>query len=112
LYADAYVNAVFLLLGKRKEAVGAELRGTSRRPWRGMTSGSNKDGGYFSIHPTGAEVIVLCESAIDALSCFVLHLRTLLHLDIRSQAQPSLAPFSYPKRLSNRLRFRRGLNRG
>lgn len=73
LYADNYANAVFLLLGKENRAVGAELRGTSHRPWRGMAPGSNKNLGYFSVHPAQTQMIVLCESAIDAISCFALY---------------------------------------
>ncbi len=73
LYADNNANAVFLLLGKENRPVGAELRGTSQRPWRGMAPGSNKDMGYFSLHPAQATTVILCESAIDAISCFALH---------------------------------------
>ena len=73
LYADNNANAVFLLLGKENRPVGAELRGTSQRPWRGMAPGSNKDMGYFSVHPAQAATVILCESAIDAISCFALH---------------------------------------
>jgi len=80
LYADTRANAVFLLLGKEKLPVGAELRGTTQRPWRALAPGSQKDLGFFSIPaeprptpvPTGRQVI-LCESAIDAISCFALH---------------------------------------
>jgi hypothetical protein len=70
LYADHRANAVFLLLGKEKKVVGAELRGTASVPWRGMAPGSRKDIGYFSILrcKTKTSTIVLCESAIDALS--------------------------------------------
>jgi len=73
LYADNHANAVFLLLGKKNRPAGAELRGTTHRPWRAMAPGSNKDMGYFSVHPDQAQTIVLCESAIDAMSCFALH---------------------------------------
>ena len=73
LYADNYANAVFLLLGKENKPVGAELRGTTHRSWRGMAPGSNKDTGYFSVSPDQTQTIVLCESAIDAISCFALH---------------------------------------
>jgi hypothetical protein len=73
LYADPRSNAVFLLLGKGKRIVGAELRGTSSIPWRGMAPGSQKNQGYFSIQPSVSTSIVLCESAIDALSLFTLH---------------------------------------
>jgi hypothetical protein len=81
LYADHRANAVFPLLGKGNEPVGAELRGTGPMAWRGMVPGSRKDLGFFSVpvlappsppvsSPAG---IILCESAIDAISCFVLH---------------------------------------
>jgi len=73
LYADTRGNAVFLLLGKENRPVGAELRGTGSARWRGMAPGSQKDLGYFSIHAPDATMIVLCESAIDAMSCFLLH---------------------------------------
>ena len=73
LYADTRGNAVFLLLGKENRPVGAELRGTGPACWRGMAPGSQKDLGYFSIYPPEPTMIVLCESAIDAMSCFLLH---------------------------------------
>lgn len=77
LYADTRGNAVFLLLGKEDAAVGAEIRGTTATPWRGMAPGSRKDLGYFSVPVVEPAVIVLCESAIDAVSCLALHPRTL-----------------------------------
>ena len=71
LYADSRANAVFLLVaGKANRPVGAELRGTGLRPWRGMAPGSRKDLGYFWIGHKGCRQIVLCESAIDSISCF------------------------------------------
>jgi hypothetical protein len=80
LYGDARANAVFLLLGKENLPVGAELRGTTARPWRGLAPGSQKDLGYFAVPlqrslncQNAASPIILCESAIDALSCFELH---------------------------------------
>jgi len=80
LYADIRANAVFLLLGKGNLPVGAELRGTSQRRWRGLAAGSQKDSGFFSIpaEPRSAPLstgrqVILCESAIDAISCFALH---------------------------------------
>jgi len=73
LYADTRGNAVFLLLGKENRPVGAELRGTGSARWRGMAPGSQKDLGYFSIHAPDVTMIVLCESAIDVMSCFLLH---------------------------------------
>ncbi len=77
LYADPRGNAVFQLLGKEDAPVGAEIRGTTGIPWRGMASGSRKDLGYFSVPVLKPAVIVLCESAIDAVSCLALNYRTL-----------------------------------
>jgi hypothetical protein len=73
LYADARANAVFLLRNSQDLPVGAELRGTTERQWRGMVPGSRKDLGCFAIPAEPRPTSVLCESAIDALSCFVLH---------------------------------------
>jgi 5S rRNA maturation endonuclease (ribonuclease M5) len=73
LYADKRANAVFLLLGKEKSVVGAELRGTTTKRWRGIATGSRKDLGCFYIKRSHTNKIVLCESAIDALSCFALN---------------------------------------
>lgn len=71
LYADRRGNAVFLLTaGKAARPVGAELRGTGPRAWRGMAPGTSKDRGYFWIGVPGSRHVVLCESAIDAISCF------------------------------------------
>ena len=73
LYADARGNAVFLLLDPAAIPVGAELRGTLGSGWRGMAPGSRKDRGFFSVAASTRGAIVLCESAIDALSCHALH---------------------------------------
>ena len=73
LYADRRANAVFLLLGKENQPVGAELRGTTVRPWHGLAPGSQKDLGFFSIPLEPLPAIMLVESAIDAISCFALH---------------------------------------
>lgn len=74
LYADHRGNAVFLLVaGKAQRPVGAELRGTGPRIWRGMAPGTRKEEGYFWTGVPGSREIVLCESAIDAISCFQMH---------------------------------------
>ena len=73
LYADHSGNAVFLLLGKENMPVGAEIRGTTPAQWRGMAPGSRKDLGCFFVHAPGATTIILCESAIDAISCYALN---------------------------------------
>ena len=60
LYADRRGNAVFVLVaGKAQRPVGAELRGTGPRVWRGMAPGTRKDCGYFWIGTQGARQIVL-----------------------------------------------------
>jgi hypothetical protein len=73
LYADARANAVFLLRDTTAHPVGAELRGATPLAWRGMAPGSRKDRGFFRVPATASHAIVLCESAIDALSCHALH---------------------------------------
>lgn len=73
LYADRKRNAVFLLRNERGLPIGAELRGTGEQTWRGMAPGSRKDNGYFALGPPHPQAIVLCESAIDAVSCHTLH---------------------------------------
>lgn len=77
LYADPRGNAVFLLLGKEDAPVGAEIRGTTDTSWRGMAPGSRKDLGYFSVPVLEPTSIIVCESAIDAVSCLALHPRAL-----------------------------------
>lgn len=77
VYADARGNAVFLLRGREGAPIGAEIRGTTSTPWRGMASGSRKDLGYFSIPVQEPTAIILCESAIDAVSCLALNDRAL-----------------------------------
>jgi hypothetical protein len=75
LYADDKANAVFLLLGKGTRVVGAEIRGTNDhfRKWHALAAGTKKHWGCFYIRDKGAKKLVLCESAIDAISYFVLH---------------------------------------
>jgi len=72
LYADHRGNAIFLLAGGGR-VVGAEIRGTSAVKWHAMSPGSRKDRGAFSTGTLSGGVVVLCESAIDAFSCRMLH---------------------------------------
>jgi len=93
LYADRRANAVFLLLGNDKNPVGAELRGTTLHSWQGMAPGSRKDHGYFATLTAKPAAIVLCESAIDALSCFTLYPDRLCISTTGARANPRwLAP--------------------
>ncbi len=73
IYADRHANAVFLLLGKENTPVGAELRGTQTQQWRGLAPGSRKDHGYFAAGNSSKQQAILCESAIDAISCATFH---------------------------------------
>lgn len=75
LYADSRANAVFLLFGDEMAPVGAELRGTGQHRWLGLAPGSRKELGYFSVDADHSEGIILCESAIDAISCSMIHPR-------------------------------------
>lgn len=73
LYADHRANAVFLTRDPRRDPVGAELRGTGPHVWRGMAPGSRKDQGYFCVRDTPCQAAIICESAIDAISCLAIH---------------------------------------
>lgn len=92
LYADTRGNAVFLLLEKEGRIVGAEIRGTSSMRWHGMAPGSQRDLGYFSFPAPGATTVILCESAIDAISCFELHPMCLCVSTSGARANPSWLP--------------------
>lgn len=92
LYADTRGNAVFLLLEKENRIVGAELRGTSSARWRGMAPGSQRDRGYFSVPASGATTVILCESAIDAISCLEIHSSCLCVSTSGARANPSWLP--------------------
>jgi len=92
IYADRRANAVFLLLAQDGAPVGAELRGTGPQPWRGMAPGSRKDLGFFSTLPQNPTSIVLCESAIDAISCFALDPRRLCISTTGARPHPPWLP--------------------
>jgi hypothetical protein len=92
LYADGRGNAVFLLRDAERRPVGAELRGTSSRRWRGMAAGSRKDRGHFSIPAPGARSAVLCESAIDTMSCAMLWPERLALSTSGARADPAWLP--------------------
>jgi hypothetical protein len=92
LYADDRSNAVFLLLGKENSPVGAELRAITTAPWHGMAPGSRKDLGYFSVSAPQATAVVLCESAIDAISCVALHPGRLCISTSGARSNPSWLP--------------------
>ena len=72
LYADDKKNAVFVLLGKEKSIVGSELRGTGPVNYKGLSKGSKRTHGFFYAGPENAKYCILCESAIDTISCQIL----------------------------------------
>jgi Protein of unknown function (DUF3991)/Toprim-like len=92
LYADRRGNAVFLLLGKGNIPVGAELRGVGPQRWRGMAPGSQRDRGYFAVHAPEPAMAILCESAIDAISCFLLHPTSLCLSTSGARSNPRWLP--------------------
>jgi Protein of unknown function (DUF3991)/Toprim-like len=100
LYADGRSNAVFLLLGKENTPVGAELRGTAGQRWRGMAPGSQKDLGYFSVQAPDATKVILCESAIDAISCWLLHPASLCLSTSGARPNPRWLPALLSQRLA------------
>ena len=74
IYADRRANVVFVMVaGKPHRPVGAEIRGTGTRVWRGLAKGTCKDAGYFWAGDASSTEIILCESAIDAISCQQIH---------------------------------------
>ena len=72
VYSDERGNAVFVHRDCAGRAVGAELRGTTRVQWRGMARGSRKAEGFFAVGSSAPDETVICESAIDAISCHAL----------------------------------------
>ena len=65
LYADRRANAVFLMVaGKANRPVGAELRGTGHRVWRGLAPGTRKDHDQIWIRP--ATIYVFCSPGIES----------------------------------------------
>ena len=92
LYADSSANAVFLMREEHGIPTGAELRGTGPRPWRGMAPGSRKDLGFFSVPNVHHNGVILCESAIDAVSCFLIHPHLWCISTAGARAKPAWLP--------------------
>ena len=74
LHADRRRNAVFICHGGTRVPTGAEIVGTGNRPWRGMAAGSRKAAGSFRFPQSRnpPETLVITESAIDALSAWLI----------------------------------------
>jgi hypothetical protein len=99
LYADRRGNAVFLHLSTNRQPTGAELRGTTAIPWRGMAPGSRKALGYFSVGNLKSETVIICESAIDAISCLTIHPQALCISTAGVNPHPAWLPEVIRKRL-------------
>jgi hypothetical protein len=75
IYADERANAVFLVRDDDGKPVAAEIRGTiPDRPFKGYALGSRRDRGVFSVGNPAASIVVVVESAIDAMSYLVIKL--------------------------------------
>jgi 5S rRNA maturation endonuclease (ribonuclease M5) len=74
VYADEHQNAVFVRRSLEGEVTGASLRGTlggQKNTFKGLAYGTRRSQGWFyleSDHPGPVQQVVLCESAIDAMS--------------------------------------------
>jgi hypothetical protein len=57
-----------------------------------MAPGSRKEDGYFALGPPCPQAIVLCESAIDAISCRTLYPQRLCISTAGARANPAWLP--------------------
>ncbi|MGY0343572.1 DUF3991 and TOPRIM domain-containing protein [Xylella fastidiosa] len=74
LWADKYANAVFSLRDLKGKQIGAELRGTSDKPFHGVRG----EKGLFFTGTSKPKTAVFVESAIDAMSYQAMHPNTLV----------------------------------
>ncbi|MDR8920774.1 hypothetical protein FEP54_05609 [Burkholderia multivorans] len=74
LWADKYANAVFSLRDLEGKQIGAELRGTSDKPFHGVRG----EKGLFFTGTSKPKTAVFVESAIDAMSYQAMHPNTLV----------------------------------
>jgi len=88
IYADARANAIFLMHAPDGQPIGAELRGTTPQPWRSLARGTRRDRGCFAAPQPEPSSVVLCESAIDALSCAALNPGSLCLSTAGARANP------------------------
>lgn len=72
VYADDRRNAVFVCRAPDGKPTGAELKGTTGSKFAGMAPGSMKHSGGFRLGKLHAKAVYLVESAIDAISLYVL----------------------------------------
>lgn len=74
LWADKYANAVFSLRDLEGKQIGAELRGTSDKPFHGVRG----EKGLFFTGTSKPKTAVFVESAIDTMSYQAMHSNTLV----------------------------------
>lgn len=72
IFADSKHNAIFLCEFDGK-ITGAEIRGTSSQAYKGMSHGSQRGVGFFTVSHSNPMRLVVVESAIDALSYHTLY---------------------------------------
>jgi len=68
VYPDSRRNAVFLCHAPSGDVTGAELRGTGSTPFKGMSPGSRRGAGFFTLLSKAPTELVVVESALDALA--------------------------------------------
>ena len=111
LYADRRSNAVFPMLAKNAEIVGAALLGTGSAKWRGAAPGSRKSLGAFIVNSRKRKKMVVCESAVDAISVFLVHPWCVAVSTSGVSADPGVATKRTRQRIRSVLRLRLGRNR-
>lgn len=68
IYTDSRRNVIFLCNDETGLKTGAEIRGTGKVAYKGMTIGSQRGIGFFTLDHPNPSSLVIVESAIDALS--------------------------------------------
>ena len=107
LYPDSRRNAVFLCRNRDRIVTGAEIVGTAPQPggqtFKAMAPGSRKAQGGFQLPtaPSPPQALLLVESALDALSAFLLlapllppHTLVVSTAGLASALPPWLLPFA------------------
>lgn len=72
IYQDTKGNVVFRMKDGTGETVGAEIRGTSPQPFKGIAGGSKEGYGFNIVLGENCERMIVFESSIDLLSFITL----------------------------------------
>jgi len=73
IYQDMNGNVVFRMTGTDGEVVGAEVRGTGHKPFKGVASGSKEGYGFNITLGANYERMIVFESSMDLLSFITLN---------------------------------------